>query len=75
MNDRCRGCGKKIEWIEYTDRAGETKRIPLDPAPPTYRFDPVEMRYLRSDAKVSHFATCTNLAAVSREPRQLGFDI
>jgi len=48
-----------IEWIEVmeeTPQGVSTKRIPLDPRAPTWRFD--GRAWVRSDARVSHFATC-----------------
>ena len=54
----CRGCGKKIVW----GMTVEGKKIPLDAVAPTYRIVPnVDWgdRIVRSEAMVSHFATCS----------------
>ena len=59
----CRGCGKKIVWVE--DNNG--KKIPLDPVAPVYQIDIAaaalapgctKIATRRKDCMVSHFATC-----------------
>lgn len=49
----CKGCGKKILWIETVDG----KRIPLDPSPPVYsqHYGTWQRNYA---AHVTHVATC-----------------
>lgn len=68
---KCKGCGKNIEWIEHVNVVtGEVKKIPLDPTPPTYRFNPVTSLWERSDAMVSHFATCKNANDFSKTKKE-----
>jgi hypothetical protein len=50
-----------IEWIEISEEVMgqiQRKRIPLDPNPATYEFDDDTLKWKRSRARVSHFATC-----------------
>lgn len=67
----CRGCGAKIVW----GRDAKGTLIPLDPKPPTYvkqerlletagASNAIEVA--RSDAMVSHFATCPNANQFSK---------
>lgn len=65
----CRGCGKEILWA--TDDKGT--RHPLDTVPPTFVVieDAVKKGYyraVRSQAYVSHFATCPQASAFSKTP-------
>lgn len=53
----CKGCGKSLIFA----KTAEGKIVPLDPVPPTYRIERDmlgEEIAVRSDAVVSHFATC-----------------
>ena len=59
---RCKGCGKKIFWIQTP----EGKKIPLDLASPVYLItDKIKSLGTRSDPQgdyvyaVSHFSTCS----------------
>lgn len=72
---KCKGCGKPIEWIEHTNVVtGELKKVPLDSRAPTFRFNSETGIWERSDAMVSHFATCPNAnqfsASKKEEPKQ-----
>jgi hypothetical protein len=68
----CKGCGKRVLWVVNRDTG---KRVPLDPAPPTYvslgaggmhvGMDPAPTGWFRSDAMVSHFATCPDASRFS----------
>lgn len=57
----CKVCGKPIEWIEC-----DGKKIPIDARPPTYQFDHISMTWRRSDASVTHFATCSSANEFSK---------
>lgn len=67
---RCKGCNKVIEWIEVLEDTADgprTKRIPLDPRAPTWEFN--GERWVRSSARVTHFATCPNADQFSSSNR------
>jgi hypothetical protein len=68
---RCRGCNKVIEWIEVPEDVNgvlKFKRIPLDPRAPTWEFN--GERWVRSAARVSHFATCPAADQFSASKRE-----
>lgn len=63
----CKGCGKRIWWINTG-----TARIPLDPVPPTYTHDGDGGWYRATEVWVSHFATCSkasDFSGRSKEPK------
>jgi len=58
-NPRCKGCGREIIWVEHKNPVTqEIKKVPLDPRAPTYRRNEAG-QWIRSDAYVSHFSTCS----------------
>lgn len=69
-NGNCQGCGKPVLFVEYQNQAGATVRMPLDPAPITFkvvRMDDGQVKVLgradkdeRMPTFVSHFSTCPN---------------
>lgn len=69
-NGNCQGCGKPVLFVQYTNAIGTLVKMPLDPAPITFKVIRMEdglVKVLgRADTDettpvfVSHFSTCPN---------------